>query len=104
MPRRSVASDSRQMPRCGVMGRDRAACLAEHGVAVDRCAREIGAFLKATPSALAATEHQTVGRSFTCCLPDSSIAWILKITVRIGRGPVLYSYPRSAWYPRYCIS
>jgi len=39
--------------------RDRSA---EHGIAVDRFAREIGGILKASPGALAATECQTVGR------------------------------------------
>jgi len=33
---------------------------AEHGIAVDRCAPEIVGFLKASPSALAATECHTV--------------------------------------------
>jgi len=35
---------------------------AEHGIAADRCAREIVGFLKASPSALAAAECQTVSR------------------------------------------
>jgi len=35
---------------------------AEHGIAVDRCAREIVGFLKAPPGALAATECQAVRR------------------------------------------
>src|SRR6266498_5092104 len=36
---------------------------AQHGIAVDRFAREIGCILKAFPSALAATECQPVGRA-----------------------------------------
>jgi len=39
--------------------RDRSA---EHGIAVDRCAREIVRFLKASAGALAATECQPVRR------------------------------------------
>jgi len=35
---------------------------AQHGIAVDRFAREIEGFLKARWGALAATECQTVGR------------------------------------------
>jgi len=35
---------------------------AEHGIAVDRFAREIVQFLKALPSALAAAEARAVGR------------------------------------------
>src|SRR6266498_2939168 len=38
---------------------------AEHGIAVDRFAREIGCILKALPSALAAAECQSVGRNLT---------------------------------------
>ncbi len=34
---------------------------AQHGVPADRFAREIAGFLKASSSALAAPEHQTVG-------------------------------------------
>jgi hypothetical protein len=34
---------------------------AQPGIAADRFAREIGAFLKALPGALPATERQTVG-------------------------------------------
>ena len=37
--------------------------VAEHAYAADRCAREIVGFLKASPSALAATEPQAVGRA-----------------------------------------
>jgi hypothetical protein len=35
---------------------------AEHGIAVDRFAREIAAFWKVVGGALAATERQAVGR------------------------------------------
>jgi hypothetical protein len=37
---------------------------AQHGIAVDRCAREIVGILQASPGALAATECQPVRR---CC-------------------------------------
>jgi len=37
---------------------------AQHGIAVDRFAREIAAILEANSSALAATECQPVGRHF----------------------------------------
>jgi len=41
------------------------AAAAEHGIAVDRFAREIVRILKALPGALAATECQTVGPVLT---------------------------------------
>ena len=51
--------------RCGRrmrVVRERGMPEAEHGVAVDRFAREIVAFLKSSPDALAATERQAVSR------------------------------------------
>ncbi len=61
MPGRSSSSHARRMPRPSALGRDRAACPAQHGIAVDRFAREIVRFLKASSGALAATECQPVG-------------------------------------------
>jgi len=60
LPRASADSGSRHMPRRIAVGRDRAACPAQHGIAVDRFAREIVCILKACSGALAATECQTV--------------------------------------------
>jgi hypothetical protein len=41
---------------------------AQHGIAADRFAREIGGILKVSPSALAAAECQPVGRTPTSTL------------------------------------
>jgi len=46
---------------------------AEHGIAVDRFAREIVRILKASPGALAATECQTVRRHPVIPIPNFSV-------------------------------
>jgi len=81
----SVIPTERPLCRCGTMlvwsahathnpsNRSRSA---EHGIAVDRFAREIGGFLKVVGSALAATECQTVGPGTTTSfLLASSLLW-----------------------------
>ena len=70
MPGRSSSSHARRMPRQIALGRDRAACPAQHGIAVDRFAREIVRFLKASPGALAATECQDVRRQPPSTFPN----------------------------------
>jgi len=62
---------------------------AQHGIAVDRCAREIGAFLKARSSALAATECQTVGRVRCSAFTNASHGGAANgARTRLGRSPV----------------
>jgi hypothetical protein len=53
------------MPRRSALGKDRAACRAQPGIATDRFARKIGGILKASPSALAAAERPAVGPQAT---------------------------------------
>jgi hypothetical protein len=62
MPGRSADSNARPMPRHMALGRDRATCPAQPGIAADRFARKIVGFWQASPSALAAAECQAVGR------------------------------------------
>ncbi len=50
------------MPRRSALGKDRAACRAQPGIATDRCARKIVGILAGFGGALAATELQAVGR------------------------------------------
>src|SRR5215212_7141254 len=50
MPGRSADSASRRMPRNSALGRDRAACPAQPGIAADRFAREIVAFWTLLPA------------------------------------------------------
>ncbi len=63
---RDVRSDTRtpssvRQQSVAAFGSGIKAIVAQHGIAVDRCAREIVGFLKAFPGALAATECYTVG-------------------------------------------
>ena len=51
MPGGSAGSNARHMPRHSAVGRDQPACPAQHGIAVDRFAREIVAILRSSCAA-----------------------------------------------------
>jgi hypothetical protein len=55
------------IPRPNAQKRTLSRIAVQHGVAVDRFAREIVGFLKAAPGALAATERQAVRRRHQSC-------------------------------------
>jgi hypothetical protein len=73
MPRRSVGLSTRQMPRRSALGRDRAACPAQHGIAVDRFAREIVRILAVIVARSRQLNAKPLGRYPSNTWPDEHL-------------------------------